>query len=330
MSQAPVFVADEVVHRVCDWGSLIDHLAIAHRSPPPCVERLLLQQPGAGDLPDAFLLWPAWQPGEALGIKLVTSFPANPAEHGLPAVQAVYVLFDGRDGRPTHVIDATAMTYWKTAADSALGARFLARKDSQTLAVLGAGALAPWLVRAHRAVRPSLNRVRIWNRSPAKAEALAAALCGEGLEARAVTSAEEAVAEADIVTCATSARAPVLYGAWLKPGAHVDLVGGFTPEMRESDDETVRRAKIFVDSRWFTIGVCGDLVQPMQAGVIGEDAVCGDLFDLCTGRVYGRTDADEITLFKNGGGAHLDLMTAQYVAARLRADGARGALAAKP
>jgi ornithine cyclodeaminase len=327
MSANPVFVDGETVHRVCDWLSLVDHLEAEHRAPPPLVDRLLMQQPADGGETDAFLIWPGWKRGEALGIKLVTSFPSNPSARGLPAIQAVYVLFDGTDGRPTHVIDATATTYWKTAADSALGARFLARENSRTLAVLGAGALAPWLVAAHRAVRPSLERVRIWNRTPSKAEALAERLRGEGLDAVAVADAGTAVREADIVTCATSARSPVLRGAWLQPGTHVDLVGGFTPEMRESDDETVRRATIFVDSRRFTVGVCGDLVQPMRDGVIAEDAVLGDLFDLCTRRVRGRRSPEEITLFKNGGGAHLDLMTAGYLAARLatRLPGGSGA-----
>lgn len=319
MSANPVFVDGETVHRVCDWLSLVDHLEAEHRAPAPLVDRLLMEQPGeGGGTPDAFLIWPAWKRGEALGIKLVTSFPANPAARGLPAIQAVYVLFDGTDGRPTHVIDATATTYWKTAADSALGARFLAREDSRTLAVLGAGALAPWLVAALRAVRPAIERVRIWNRTATKAEGLAERLRGEGLDAVAVADAEAAVREADVVTCATSARSPILRGTWLRLGTHVDLVGGFTPEMRESDDDTVRRATIFVDSRWFTVGVCGDLVQPMRDGVIGEEAVVGDLFDLCSGRVPGRRSAEEITLFKNGGGAHLDLMTARYLAARLR------------
>lgn len=316
MSPKPVFVDGDTVHRICDWHSLVAHLEAEHRAPPPRVDRLLMEQPGEGGETDAFLLWPAWKRGEALGIKLVTSFPANPGRRGLPAVQAVYVLFDGTDGRPTHVIDATAATYWKTAADSALGARFLAREDSRTLALLGAGALAPWLVAAHRAVRPAIARVRVWNRTAVGAEALATRLRAEGLDAAAVGHAEAAVREADIVVCATSARTPILRGAWLRPGTHVDLVGSFTPEMRESDDETVRRAAIFVDSRWFTVGVCGDLVQPVRDGVISAEAVRGDLFDLCGARVPGRRDRGEITLFKNGGGAHLDLMTARYIAER--------------
>lgn len=317
MEKLPVFVDGQTVHRLCDFPSLVAHLEAEHRRAPPLVDRLLLEHEERSGEPDGLLIWPAWDPGRMLSVKLVTSFPANPSRHGLPTVHALCLLFDGRTGRPTHIVDATAATFWKTAADSALAVRYLAREDSRSLAVLGAGALAPWLIAAHRAVRPGIARVRIWNRTKGKAETLAERLRQDGLDAEAVATAEEAVRDADIVTCATGARSPILHGSWLRPGSHVDLVGGFAPAMREADDETMRRARIYVDSRWFTLSVCGDLAAPLRTGVIREEDILGDLFDLCSGRVAGRRDGEEITVFKNGGGAHLDLMTMRYIVSRL-------------
>lgn len=305
------FIDGEEIRRLLDYPSLVDALEAAHRQAPPLAERMLMQPPGGED---AFLIWPGWLAGEALGIKLVTSFPANPTgSEGLPTIQAAYILFDGRNGCPLALIDGTELTFWKTAADSALGARFLAREDSRSLLMVGAGAVAPALIEGHRAVRPSLERVWIWNRSGAKAQALANGLKQRGVRAEAVQDLEPAVREADLISCATGARQPLIRGAWLRPGTHLDLVGGFTPEMREADDEAVRRARVYVDSRRFTIGCTGDLTQPLAAGVIGQTDVRGDLFDLATGRTPGRSDPAAITLFKNGGGAHLDLMTARHL-----------------
>jgi ornithine cyclodeaminase len=206
------------------------------------------------------------------------------------------------------VLDATALTYRKTAADSALGSSLLSREDATTLAMIGAGALAPWLVAAHRAVRPSISRVLVWNRSPGKAAALAQAVGGEAVE-----TAEKAVCAADIVSCATAATDPVVSGVWLKAGAHLDLVGGFSPEMRECDDEAVVRSRIFVDSRMFAIDQPGDLASPLARGVIGRDRIEADLFGLAQGYRVNRK-ASDITLYKNGGGGHLDLFAAMHIA----------------
>ncbi|NVO05210.1 MAG: dehydrogenase, partial [Rhodoferax sp.] len=227
----------------------------------------------------------------------------------------IYVLFDGSHGSPLALLDGTEMTYWKTAADSALGADYLARSDARTLLMVGAGATAPHLVKAHRAIRPGLDRILVWNRTPERAQALVASL--QGIAAEVVTDLRTAVQAADIVCCATASRTPILQGEWLRPGTHVDLIGGYTPDMREADDAAMRRARIHVDSRWFTVDHVGDLTQPIAAGVIDRSRVLGDLFDLCCDRIPGRGHADEITLFKSGGGAHLDLMTAQHIAAQL-------------
>ena len=298
--------------RTLDYGGLVAHLRQAHCQSPPDVQRVLMQQRSPQGSDNGFLIWPAWQPGAHLGVKICTLFPDNRER---PTVQALYVLLSDRDGSVQALLDGTEETYWKTAADSALGADLLARPDAQHLLLVGAGALAPHLVRAYCAVRPGLRQVTVWNRTPDKAEAvvrqLAPALPGVCLAASQDLAAS--AARADIVCTATASARPVLQGAWLRPGTHVDLIGGFTPQMREADDDTVRHARIFVDSRWFTLDHAGDLTQPIASGVIRREDVLGDLFDLCSGRVAGRQSASDMTVFKSGGGAHLDLMTAQYI-----------------
>ncbi len=292
--------------RLLDWPSLIEAFRDGHRAGVDGYGRLLMNQG-----PDAMLGMAAWQRGQAFGIKLATVFPGN-AARGAPTIASVYVLFDGSDGTPRAVIDATPLTVRKTAADSALAADYLARRDARTLLMVGAGAQAEWMIAAHRVVRPSLARVLIWNRTPGRAQHLAARLGAES-----VTDLAAAAAAADVICCATAATAPVLRGAWLRPGVHVDLVGGYTPAMRETDDEAVRRAHLFVDTRNFTLHDAGDIAAPLAAGVIAEADVRADLFQLVRGEVAGRQDAAEITLFKNAGGGHLDLMAARLIASRL-------------
>jgi ornithine cyclodeaminase len=300
-------IAAEEVHALCAWPKLVDALAKAHCGPAPMVDRSELHNSTA-NIRDTYFNLPAWQPGVAMGTKIVTVFPSNPDKGPLPAVQAVYALFDGKDGRPLLIIDGTALTYRKTAADSALGSKLLSRPDSKVLLIVGAGALAPFLVEAHRAIRPGISDVLVWNRRHEKAEVLA-----RGVGGTAIADLETAVRRADIVSTATAATEPLVKGGWLKPGTHLDLVGGFSPEMRECDDEAVTRASIFVDSRWFAVDQPGDLGDPLRRGVITHDAVRADLFQLCTGAMTGRRTAGEITLFKNGGGSHLDLFTALHI-----------------
>ena len=222
------------------------------------------------------------------------------------------MLFDADNGKPLASLDGTELTYWKTAADSALGAQLLAREDAATLCMVGAGAQAPHLIRAHCSVRPSIERVTIWNRTHAKAQVLAAAAPVDGVTFEATTDIEAACRGADVITTATAAEAPLVLGAWLRPGQHLDLVGGYKPEMREADTEAFERARVFVDARETTVGICGDLLEPMKEGRFSPDRIEGDLFDLCRVGLPAPRAADDITLFKNGGGGHLDLMTASY------------------
>jgi len=298
------FVTSEEVHRLSVWTKLCDAMQEAHKGPEPKVDRSELHATRAGERQTYFNL-PAWQPGIAMGTKVVTVFPGN---RELPVVQALYPLFDGKTGEPLAVMDGTALTYRKTAADSALGSRLLSNPQARTLLMVGSGALAPYLIEAHRAIRPSIDTVFIWNRDRAKAARLA-----QGIGAEATDDLEEAVRQADIVSCATSSTTPLVMGAWLRPACHLDLVGSFTPDMRECDDEAVSRARLFVDSRWFAIDQPGDLADPLRRGVIRRQDVEADLFELCRDGYEVNRKPDDITLFKNGGGAHLDLFTALFI-----------------
>ena len=262
-----------------------------------------------GGEPGTLLLMPAWQKGRHIGIKTLTLFPDNPAR-GIPTVLGVYILLDGETGETLAVIDGPALTLRRTAAASALAAQYLAREDAKRLLMVGAGALAPHLVRAHASVRP-IEEVTIWNRTPARAEALALALRETGLRAVASPDLERAARRADVISCATMTSDPLVKGAWLKPGTHLDLVGGFKPSMREVDDDAVRAARLYVDVRESALEEAGDIVDPLQRGVIHGGDVLGDLFDLTRGSVGGRRNDEEITLFKSVGSALEDLAAAQ-------------------
>jgi ornithine cyclodeaminase len=304
--------ADEV-HALLDFPTLIDALRTAHRGEPPRHHgRYIFGEPNPGAQPDYLIVLPAWAPGEGILCKMVTSFPLNKARHGLPTVQSLYVFLDARTGVPQAAIDGEAMIFRKTSADSALGASILARTDAEELLMIGAGGLAPFLVRAHLAARPGIRRVTVWNRTPANATRLAEALAAEGIPARATTDLDAALARADIVCAATMATEPHVKGALLKEGAHVDLVGSFTPEMREGDDDLLRRARIFVDHRQ-ALGKSGEFLGPMARGVISAEDVVADLFELVQGRAKGRVSTSEITMMKNGGAAHLDYFVTKHL-----------------
>jgi ornithine cyclodeaminase len=302
------FVSAEEVSRLLSFPLLVSALEQAHRRP-----RVEVQDGLLGDEQGQYFVRHAVDRGRFMASKLITSFPANRAGARLPAVQALCVLFDGTDGRPLAVIDGTEITYWRTAADSALGAKFLARPDAATLLIVGAGAMSRWLVRAHRAVRPSLERVLIWNRTAERASQAAALLAREGIAAEAVGDLDAAVRGADVISTCTRSREPLVHGADLGPGTHLDLVGGYTPQTREADDEAARRALVFVDRRESAFAGVGDILQPIASGAIGPDDVLGDLYDLAGGAVTGRHSPSDITFFKNAGGGHLDLMTAEVV-----------------
>ena len=262
------------------------------------------------------LLMPAWREGEALGVKIVTAFPGN-AARGAATVAATYVLLDGSTGHPLALIDGEALTLRRTAAASALASSFLSRPESRTLLVIGTGKLAPYMAAAHAAVR-SFARVLVWGRSAHKAQSLAGQLAAQGVNATAAASLQEALTQADVVTCATTAADPIVQGAQVRHGTHVDLVGGFTPTMREADDELVAKASVFVDTYVGALAEGGDVVEPIRSGVLQRADVRAELAELCRGDKKGRTGAAEITLFKSVGTALEDLTAAQMVHQALR------------
>lgn len=256
------------------------------------------------------LLMPAWSKAFT-GLKTVYAKFDNAAK-GLPTITASYLLMDNDTGATVAMLDGTELTRRRTAAASALAASYLARPDSETLLIVGAGALAPHFVQAHAAVRP-IRRVLAYNRSLEKATTLARELAQDGYAAAPIADLEAAVRQADIVSCVTSSTQAIVEGKWLKPGTHVDLAGAFKPSMREVDGETVARARVFVDTREGAIAEAGDLIQAEAEGYFAMEKIEGDLFDLCRGRVGGRQSANEITLFKSCGTAIEDLAAAEMV-----------------
>lgn len=301
------FYAADEVHAALDYPRLVAALAQAFAVGVQVPVRHAHRLSDA----DTLLLMPAWSE-TALGVKLVTVMPGNSA-HGVETVQAVYVLLDRATGEPRALLDGDALTLRRTAATSALAARYLAREDAQNLLLIGAGRLGPHLACAHYALRPGLRRVFVWARDPARAQSAAQWLRDQSLPAQAALDLEYAVREAQIVTCATRSTAPIVRGAWLAPGTHLDLVGGFTPAMREIDDAAAARARIFVDTYTGALAEAGDLRSPMASGAISRASIVAELAELVRGEKTGRTRAEEITLFKSVGTALEDLAAAELV-----------------
>jgi alanine dehydrogenase len=260
----------------------------------------------------ALLLMPAWRTERRIGVKLVTVFPGN-RERGLRAVSAVYALFDAANGEALALFDGEEITARRTAGASSYAARFLASPDARHLLMVGAGRQARGLIDAHCHVRP-IERVSVWSRTAAHAEALARSVAENGVRAIAVDDLETAVRTADVISCATLATAPLVRGEWLRPGAHVDLVGAFRPEMRETDDAVFARAALItVDDRTAALAEGGDLVQAMRSGALDASRIAIELRDFARGRHRGRSCAEEISVFKSVGFALEDLAAAEAV-----------------
>lgn len=311
------YVDASTVHTLLDYPSLIEALAAAHRDGGmPGTDIVISQEPAGGE--NKFVSLVGWERDDVIAVKLVGVFPGNLSlQPPQASIQGLVCVFDARTGTPRLVADGEAMTFRKTAADSALGTRLLARADARTLLVVGAGGLAPHMIAAHRAARPGIERVLIWNRTHSRAQALAATYADADIIVDAVSDLDAAVTEADVISCVTMTEKPLVRGALLKPGAHVDLVGAYMPNMRETDDDAMRRGSLFVDTRNDMTNT-GELVLPIDAGVIQWSDVKADFFDLCKGTHAGRQSEDEITLCKNVGGAHLDLFTARFLGQRLQ------------
>lgn len=304
------FADEETVHRLLEYPGLVAAMKRAHAGGKPLMKNMMVDSPkGDGNRMIALLGWNE----ETVAVKVIGVFPSNlslsPAK---PNVQGVSIVFDPETGEPLLVGDGAALTCRKTAADSALGSSLLSRKDSETLLIVGAGGLGPHVAKAHTAIRSSIRKVRIWNRTPERARSLADSLELPGIEVEAVTDLDQAVAWADIITCVTMASSPLIKGKLLKPGAHLDLIGSYLPHMREADDDCFRRGTLFVDMRRKDTGA-GEILDPIERGVITWEDIKADLFELCAGTGEGRTSDDEITVYKNFGGGHLDMFTAGHL-----------------
>lgn len=283
------------------WAGLLAAFEAGHRLPKPEIADLFLYR-GA----DTMLDRAAWISGLGSLVKVATVVPGN-RERGLPSIHGIVNLFDDQTGTLEALIDFHLVTKWKTAGDSLFAASKLARQDSRNFLLVGAGVVARSMVEAYSSLFPEA-RFTVWNRSPAGAAQMAAEIPG----LQVAEDLERAVKSADVICTATMASAPVLKGEWLQPGQHLDLIGAYNPKMREVDDTAMRRAAIFVDSRATTLHHIGELMDPLASGAITEADVRADFYDLAAG-LYRRDSDDQITLAKNGGGAHLDLMTAAYI-----------------
>ena len=284
-----------------DWNHMCAALTKAHTLPKAEITDTLLYRGN-----DTLLSRAAWIDGLGLATKAATIFPDNPVQ-GKPVVNGAVNLFSDVTGELDALIDFHLVTKWKTAGDSLLAAKHLARPNSRNILIVGAGTVGRSLREAYGAGFPDAT-FTVWNRTPKGAQKMAA----EYPDTRATSDLEAAVMAADIITSATMATKPLIMGDWLQAGQHIDLIGAYRPDMREVDDTALQRARVFVDSRDTTINHIGELMMPIADGAITVNDVIADFYDLATGG-FRRNDAREITLFKNGGGAHLDLMVSRYI-----------------
>ena len=302
------FADAETVHRLLDFPTLIESFRCQHQEALPATHLSVVGAPGrTADLLVAHL---GWGP-RIIASKVVTVVPDNAKRSPpLPSVQGLVIIADAGTGAPLLVVDGAALTQRKTAADSALAASYLARPDSRRLLVVGAGALAPHVADALCAVLPNLEEILIWNRTPARASALATRLNAKGgPRARQISDLDAAVPLADVISTMTMTEVPLIRGALLSPGTHLDLIGSYLPTMREADDDAISRSDKFADIFEDDAG-SGEFSDPIARGVMAPGELQGDLFDLCQSRSKGRERSDQITLFKNFGGGHLDLFAA--------------------
>ena len=308
MNQPLPFLSAEELTELLPYADLIAALRRAFRTKgqvPPrphyTYENPALQMTGT------LLLMPAWQ-DQYLGVKMATVSPKNGAFQ-LPAVQGIYTLFETKTGQPIASLEAKTLTNLRTAATSALAADYLATSQAKTLLMVGTGALAPALIRAHATVRP-IRRVFVWGRNFSNAKKVAAQFSNALFSVTAVSDLTTYLPEADIISCATLSPTALILGRELRAGQHLDLVGSYQPHTREADDECIRRAEVYVDTREGALRESGDLAIPLRTGVLSEADIRGDLFQLCNGTASGRRASEAITLFKSVGYALEDLAAA--------------------
>ncbi|XP_047314381.1 protein SAR DEFICIENT 4 [Impatiens glandulifera] len=311
----PMFINTTDLNSILTHKSLILHLQTNLPAIQSSIESPIRQSHQTSPN-SSLLLMPSWSTSPNLlpyiGVKLVTYHPQN-SSLNLPGVQASYTLFSSITGQSLATMDGTELTLYRTACISALASIYLSRQDSKTLVMIGAGSLAPHLIKAHISARPSIKRVIIWNRTAEKAALLANKLSLEhDVILESCWNLEEAIAIADIISCATNSNEAIVKGALLKEGTHVDLVGSFTHSMKECDDETIRKGRVYIDNKAAAVEA-GELVGAVERGVISLDEIVGNLVELVGGKVNGRCSKEEITVFKAVGSAEVDILSAQFV-----------------
>lgn len=300
----------ESINSLLDWDGVLDALHNAHIGPRPVGDSFFLGDADYGLLSRGVIF-----PGSGAGLKLASMYPANTsANPPLPVEDAAFLVIDEKTKAIAAILDGPEISRWKTPADSALAAKKLSRDDSRVLLVLGAGPIAKALVDVYLHIRPSIREVLLWNRTSSKLDKTCADLKARNINVQVVTDLDAAVKQADIITSATSSSTPLIRGEFVRPGTHVDLIGGYRPDMQEADNDVLAKARIFVDDR-STAACSGDIQIPLLAGVISQEQIEGDLFDLCQNTAFTRS-ADEITVYKNAGGAHFDLVVSQYAISR--------------
>ena len=309
MADLPYIDDQALTHRPT-WQGVVDAIIAGHNRPKARIADNLL-----GRADQKLLNRAAWIDGLGSAVKSVTVYPDNPkGGDGLPSVQGACLVFDDKSGTPKAMIDSKLLTFWKTAADSVLGALLVGPKDPDHLVIVGAGVVAQSLAAAYTALLPNLSHITICARRLEAAENLINRLDLDGVDVHASDRPQQGVTEGDIIATATTSATPVLNSKWIKAGAHIDLVGAYTPTMREADTDTLKRGALYVDSRDTTLDHIGDLKTPLEQGDIERDDVLGDFYDLVPVNTQARPmNGKEITVFKNGGGAHLDLMVSRYL-----------------
>ena len=305
----------QTMNQLLDFPSLVDSLRTAFKADFTVPKRAHhdMANPAIGR-ETTLLLMPAWEDGEICGVKIVTVAPENKDR---PTIQGTYMLIDVKNGSPLLLMDAPTLTAKRTAAASALASSYLSRQNTRSMLMVGTGTLAPNLVKAHAAVRP-IDEVFIWGRTPEKATALAEELSAStNLKVQAVTDLEGTARKVDLISVATMSMTPLIKGAWLSKGQHLDLVGAYRPDMREADDDAIKNCDLFVDTYYGATHETGEIVIPLKEGTIKEEDLNGDLFELCREEAKGRQNDEQVTLFKSTGHALEDLAAAKLVYSRI-------------
>jgi len=305
------FIDSDFIESHTDYKSLIDKIKKGFASSsievPQRHHHNYKNPPEKED--STLLIMPAWNPGKDMGVKLVTVSPEN-GKYNLPSIQGTYIYFDAKKGVPKAILEAKTLTAKRTAATSALAASYLAKEDASSILMIGTGALSTQLILAHSAVRP-IKKVYVWGRNMLKADAVCEQLKNERFEIQSIINIDEVIGNVDIISVATLSKTPLINGKSLKKGQHIDLVGAFKKDMRESDDETIKISQVYVDT-YGGMKESGDIYIPLQNGTLSKNEIKADLFELCSNKKNGRTSPNDITLFKSVGHALEDLVAAKY------------------